>query len=97
MCLTPGVDIINKLAQYLLIYIVEHRVVGSENKVSRSILKYFINLSLQFCQVSFFQCLTTVIKATKYWTMEEFADVGETNALILPVMEWRIDYAAWII
>ena len=90
-------DIIYELAKYLLINIVEHRVIGSENKVSRSILKYLIYLSLQFCQVSFFQCLTTIVKTTKYRTMEEFTDVGKTNALILPVMEWWIDYTAWII
>jgi hypothetical protein len=97
MCLAPGVDIIHKLAKYLLINIVEHRVIGSEDKVGRSVLKYFINLSLQFSQVPFFQRLTTIVKTTKYRTMEEFTNVGKTNALILPVMEWWIDYTAWII
>ncbi len=86
MGLAPSMDIIHELTQHFLIDIVEHRVVGTKHEVGRCIFQNLVNLGFQFFQVSFFECLTTVVESTQDGAMEQAANIGKAQALALPVV-----------
>jgi len=95
--LSPGVDIVYYLAQFLLVHIVGHRVVGTKDEVPGSVFQNLVHLSLQFFQGSLTKCFAAIVESTQHGTVKEPADILERQSSALPVVERRIDDTARIV
>ena len=97
MRLAPSMDIIHEFAQHFLVDIVENGVVGTEDEVGWGLLQNLVDLGLQLAQIAVAQGLTAVVESAQDGTAEQTADVGQAEALVLPVVERRVDDAAGIV